>query len=63
MVALYAVWYNFARINTAAKVSPAMAAGVSETLRSMDNIVALIDAAAPAPKKRGPYKKRDANMR
>jgi hypothetical protein len=25
----------------------------------MDNIVALIDAAAPQPAKRGPYKKRE----
>ena len=37
---------------------PAMAAGVSKTLWTMANIVALIDAAAPAPKARGPYKKR-----
>jgi hypothetical protein len=35
-----------------------MAAGVSKTLWTMDNIVALIDAAATAPKPRGPYKKR-----
>ena len=57
MVSLYTVWYNFARINSAVKMAPAMAAGVSKTLWTMDNIVALIDAAAPAPKKRGPYKK------
>ena len=47
---LYTVWYNFARINSAVKMAPAMAAGVSKTLWTMDNIVALIDAAAPAPK-------------
>lgn len=58
MVALYTVWYNYARINSAVKMSPAMAAGVSKTLWSMADIVALIDAAAPAPKPRGPYKKR-----
>ncbi len=58
MVALYTVWYNFARINSAVKVSPAMAAGVFKTLWSMDDFVALIDAATPAPKPRGPYKKR-----
>jgi IS1 family transposase len=60
MVALYTVFYNFARINQAVKMAPAMAAGVSKTLWSMDNIVALIDAAAPPPAKRGPYKKRGA---
>jgi hypothetical protein len=41
-------------------MAPAMAAGVSKTLWTMDNIVALIDAAAPATTKRGPYKKRGA---
>jgi hypothetical protein len=60
MVALYTVWYNYARINSAVKMSPAMAAGVSKTLWSMTGIVALIDAAAPAPKPRGPYKKRES---
>jgi IS1 family transposase len=30
MVALYTVWYNFARINSAVKCSPAMAAGISK---------------------------------
>lgn len=58
MVALYTVWYNFVRINQAVKLAPAMAAGVSKTLWTMANIVALIDAAAPAPKALGPYKNR-----
>jgi hypothetical protein len=58
MVALYTVWYNFARINSAVKMAPVMAAGISKTLWSMADIVALIDAAADAPKKRGPYRKR-----
>jgi hypothetical protein len=60
MVAHYTVWYNFVRINQAVKMPPAMAAGVSKTLWSMDNIVALIDAAAPKTGPRGPYKKREA---
>jgi hypothetical protein len=58
MIALYTVWYNFARINSAVKMAPAMAAGVSDTLWTMNDIVALIDAAAAAPAKRGPYPKR-----
>jgi len=57
MVALYTVWYNFVRINKAVKMAPAMAAGVSKTLWSMDNIVGLIDAVAPKAGPRGPYKK------
>jgi len=60
MVALYTVWYNFARINSAVRMAPAMAAGVSDTLWSMEDIVKLIDEAAPTPGPRGPYKKRSA---
>lgn len=58
MVSLYTVWYNFARINSAVKMSPAMAAGISDTLWTMKDIVKLIEDAEPEPKKRGPYKKR-----
>jgi hypothetical protein len=36
MVALYTVWYNFIRVHKTLKMSPAMAAGLSKTLRSMD---------------------------
>jgi len=61
MVALYTVWYNFVRINRAVKMAPAMAVGVSKTLWTMDNIVALIDAAATGPTKRGSYKPRISN--
>jgi IS1 family transposase len=60
MVAIYTLWYNFVRINSAVKMSPAMAASVSTRLWEMADIVAAIDAAEGAPKKRGPYKKRAA---
>src|SRR5262249_18330483 len=52
-LALYFVFYNFARRHQTLRVSPAMAAGISDRLWSIDDIVALIDAAQPAPKKRG----------
>jgi hypothetical protein len=48
---------NFLRMHKGHKLSPAMAAGVSDRLWSMDDIVALIDARAPKPGPRGPYKK------
>lgn len=58
MVALYTVWYNFIRIHKTLKTSPAMAAGVSQTLWSMDDLCEMMDAVAPKPGKRGPYKKK-----
>src|SRR3546814_18339857 len=61
MVALYTVWYNFVRIHKTLRTSPAMAAGVSDTLMSMEDIATMIDAAAPKPGPRGPHKKRNSN--
>jgi IS1 family transposase len=58
MGALYTVWYNFVRIHKTLKVTPAMAAGVSDALHDMAWIAELVEAAAPKPGPRGPYKKR-----
>lgn len=58
MAAIYTLWYNFVSINSAVKMTPAMAAGVSDTLWSMADIVALMDEAEGPAKKRGPYKPR-----
>ena len=60
MVALYTTWYNFVRQHKTLRCSPAMAAGLSETLWSMADVVALIDAMDEAPKVRGTYKPRAA---
>ncbi|MER8555180.1 IS1 family transposase [Mesorhizobium sp. M1217] len=57
MVALYTVWYNFIRIHKTLKMSPAMAAGLSQTLWSMDDFCQMMDAVSPKPGPRGPYKK------
>jgi IS1 family transposase len=43
-LALYFMYYNFCRIHKTLKVAPAMAAGVTDKLWSMEDIVALIDA-------------------
>lgn len=43
-LALYFMFYNFCRIHKTLKVSPAMAAGVTDKLWNMEDIVALIDA-------------------
>lgn len=61
-VALHFVYYNFCRIHKTLRLTPAMAAGVSDHLWDVSDIVALVEAkeAAEAPKVRGPYKKRIA---
>lgn len=43
MIALYTTWYNYARINSAVKASPAMAAGISDHLWDIGDIVSLIE--------------------
>jgi hypothetical protein len=43
-LALYFVWYNFVRQHKTLRTSPAMAAGLANTLWTMADIVALIDA-------------------
>lgn len=59
MVALYTVWYNYVKQHRSLKkISPAMAAGLSDTLWSVDDIAALVESAAPKLGKRGPYKNR-----
>lgn len=58
MVAVYTVWYNFIRIHKTLRMSPAMAAGVSDKLWSMDDLCAMMDEVAPKPGPRGSYKKR-----
>lgn len=57
MVAIYTVWYNFIKMHKTLKMTPAMASGVSQTLWSMDDLCEKMDAVAPKPGKRGPYKK------
>ncbi len=60
MVSLYTVFYNFVRIHKSLKVTPAMAAGVTDELLEMEDIVKLIDKAAPKPGRPKTYKKRVA---
>jgi IS1 family transposase len=45
-LALYFAFYNFCRIHKTLRVTPAMAAGITDKLWSLEDIVALIDARA-----------------
>lgn len=58
-VALFTTYYNFVRIHKTLRVTPAMAAGVSDRLWDVSDIVALVEAREAPPAKRGPYKKRE----
>jgi IS1 family transposase len=57
MVAIWAIWYNFIRIHKTLRVTPAMASELCETVMDWADFVALMDAEAPKPGPRGPYKK------
>jgi hypothetical protein len=61
-VALFTTYYNFVRIHRTLRMSPAMAAGVTDRLWEIGDIVALVEAADVQPGKRGPYKKETAEI-
>ncbi len=55
-VALHFMYYNFGRIHKSLRVTPAMEAGISDHVWSMEEIARLIPE--PVAKKRGSYKKK-----
>jgi len=56
MVAIYATHYNFARIHKTLRITPAMAAGLSDHVWSLEEMVLMADSYLPKSGKRGPYK-------
>jgi IS1 family transposase len=46
-LALYFVWYNFARLHKSIRMSPAMAIGLTDTLWDMEDVLRLIDRYQP----------------
>lgn len=55
-VALHFMYYNFGRAHKTLRVTPAMEAGISDHIWTLEEIAGLVKE--EAPKKRGPYKKR-----
>lgn len=55
-IAVYFMYYNFARVHQTLRVTPAMEAGVTDHVWSIAEIVALLPKPTFGP--RGPYKKR-----
>lgn len=58
-ISVYFMFYNFCKIHKSLRVTPAMAAGITDHVWDVIDIVKLIPE--EAPKKRGPYKKRISN--
>jgi IS1 family transposase len=55
-IALHYMHYNYVRIHKTLRITPAMAAGLTDHVWTVDELVALLPV--EQPKKRGPYKKR-----
>ena len=62
MVAIWTVWYNWVRIHKTLRVSPAMAANLTDKLWSWETIVAKMDEVAPKAGRPKTYKKRDEQI-
>ena len=58
MVSLHFLNYNWVRIHQTLRVTPAMAAGLTDTLYDVGWIAELVEEALPAPGPRGPYRPR-----
>jgi hypothetical protein len=54
-LALYFVFYNFMRIHKTLRVTPAMAAGITDRIWSWEDIIAIVDE-VEAQKKKAPAK-------
>jgi IS1 family transposase len=58
-IALHYMYYNFCRIHKSLRCTPAMAAGVTTKLWEISDIIKVLEAYLPPPKKRGSYKKKE----
>jgi IS1 family transposase len=59
-VSLHFMHYNFCRVHQTLKTTPAVAAGITDHVWSLDELIGLLEEAERVPTKRGPYKKRQA---
>lgn len=57
-LALYFFFYNWCRIHKTLRVTPAMAAGLTDNLVEWADLIAIMDAAAPKPGRPKTYKRR-----
>lgn len=59
-LSLYFYFYNWCRIHKTLRVSPAMAAGLTDKLLSFEDLIERMDAVAPKPGRPATYKKRES---
>ncbi len=60
-IALYFAYYNFCRVHSTHRLTPAWEAGITDHIWDIEELVALVEDAYRPPAKRGPYKKRFRN--
>jgi hypothetical protein len=58
-VAVYFMYYNFGRVHQTLRVTPAMEAGVSDHVWSIEEIIGIMPKPVFGP--RGPYKKKNSD--
>lgn len=59
-VALCFMYYNFCRVHSTLRVTPAMEAGIADHVCSIEELISLLPE--PEAKKRGPYKKKISKL-
>ena len=56
---LFIMYYNFGRVHQTLRVTPAMEAGISDHVWTIEEMIGLLEETeAKRPRKRGPYKKK-----
>jgi IS1 family transposase len=60
-VSLHFMYYNFCRVHQTLRTTPAVAAGVTDHVWSLSEVIGLLESAEATPIRRGPYKKRARN--
>ena len=58
-MALHFMHHDFVRIHTTLRVTPVMAAGVTDRPWGMEDVAALAGEATPRPGERGTYRKKE----
>jgi hypothetical protein len=57
MVAIFAVYYNWIKIDKTLRVTPAMEVGLGTQVCTFEDMAEMVEATMPKQGKRGPYKK------